>query len=58
MKRDGKLMDLEQASHRSEQQIDVIKSMATHVINTDNMNIVQQAAATIAALGIKVVQNA
>jgi GTPase SAR1 family protein len=58
MKRDGKLMDPEHASHRSEQQIDVIKSMATHVINTDNMNIEQQAAATIAALGIKVVQNA
>jgi len=51
-------MDLEHASHRSEQQIDVIKSIATHVINTDNMNIEQQAAATIAALGIKVVQNA
>jgi len=58
MKRDGKLMDAEHAAHRSEQQIDMIKSMATHVINTDSMNIEQQTAATIAALGIKTVQNA
>lgn len=58
MKRDGKLMDAEHAAHRSEQQIEAIKSMATHVINTDNMNIEQQTAATLVALGMKTVQNA
>ena len=52
LKRDGKLMSEDQSAHRSEQEIDIIKSMASHVVNTDNMSIEQQAEATLLAVGL------
>lgn len=58
LNRDGKLMDDSQKSHRSEQQIEIIKSMSTCVIKTDNMTIEQQAKETLKALGILEASNA
>jgi cytidylate kinase len=50
--RDGKLMSEDQASHRSEQEIDAIKAIASAIISTDNMTIEEQAQATLTAIGI------
>jgi len=47
MKRDGFLMSDEQMNHRSEQEIDLIKSMASAIINTDNLSIKDQVNETI-----------
>lgn len=47
LKRDGIHMTEEQKNHKSEQQIDIIKNMASLVINTDEMSIVDQTSATI-----------
>jgi dephospho-CoA kinase len=58
LKRDGQLMSDEQKNHRSEQQVDAIKDMASVIIKTDGMKIEQQAKATLEALGIAQVQNA
>jgi deoxyadenosine/deoxycytidine kinase len=57
-KRDGRMMSSDQQSHRSEQEIDMIKSIATCIINTDNMTIEEQAKATMAAVGLLKEQNA
>lgn len=46
MKRDGYIMTPEQMNHRSEQEIDLIKENASAIINTDNLNIAEQALAT------------
>jgi len=46
MKRDGYIMTAEQMNHRSEQEIDLIKENASAIINTDNLNIAEQALAT------------
>jgi len=58
LKRDGKLMSQEQTSHRSEQEIDLIKEMASYIIRTDNMSIEEQAMETIKTIGILKEQNA
>jgi hypothetical protein len=47
MKRDGLLMTEEQMNHRSEQEIDLIKSLASAIINTDNLSIKDQVSETI-----------
>lgn len=52
LKRDGKLMTEEQKNHKSEQQIDSIKTLASAIIKSDSMNIEEQAKATLAALKI------
>jgi dephospho-CoA kinase len=46
MRRDGHAMTPEQMNHRSEQEIDLIKEKASAIINTDNLNIAEQALAT------------
>jgi dephospho-CoA kinase len=46
MRRDGHEMTSEQMNHRSEQEIDLIKEKASAIINTDNLNIAEQALAT------------
>lgn len=53
MKRDGQLMKPEQLSHKSEQYINKIKEIATIVLNTNEMNVEQQATETLKAIGIK-----
>lgn len=57
-KRDGKFMDPILASHRSEQQIDMIKEISSLVINTDNMSIEEQTYATMDSLGLGNLTNA
>lgn len=52
LNRDGRLMTKDQLSHKSEQEIDMIKSIASCVINTDNMTVEEQAYATLSAIGI------
>lgn len=52
IKRDGRLMSSSQASHKSEQQIDAIKQMASAIINTDNMSIEEQSNATLSVMGL------
>lgn len=47
LERDGVHMTLEQKSHKSEQQISIIKEMASAVINTDSLTIAEQTKATI-----------
>lgn len=47
LKRDGIHMTDEQKNHKSEQQIDLIKEMASLVINTDDMSIQDQTYVTI-----------
>jgi hypothetical protein len=51
LKRDGRIMSVDQKNHISEQQIDIIKSMSNFVIQTDELTIEQQAKETIKALG-------
>jgi dephospho-CoA kinase len=51
-KRDGTTMSKEQSNHRSEKQIDTIKSIASSIINTDGMSIEEQTEATLASLGL------
>ena len=58
LKRDGRLMSQDQQAHRSEQQIETIKSISTCVINTDNMTIEEQAKAAMVSLGLLKEQNA
>jgi dephospho-CoA kinase len=58
MKRDGRLMSEEQKNHKSEQEMEMVKSIATHIIKTDNMTVEQQAQATLKTLGILKEQNA
>jgi hypothetical protein len=58
MKRDGKLMNAEQLSHSSEQQIDEIKQISSAIINTDNMTLEEQVEATLNSLGIGTKTNA
>lgn len=58
LKRDGKLMSDEQKSHKSEQEIEMIKNMASFVINTDNMSVEEQTLATVSKLGLLQDQNA
>jgi hypothetical protein len=48
----------EHMNHKSEQQISIVKEMATAVIDTTNMNIEQQTRATLEAIGILEVQSA
>lgn len=52
LKRDGRLMTDSQASHKSEQEINLIKDMASVIINTDSMSIEEQSKATLAAIGL------
>jgi len=52
LNRDGRLMSKDQSSHRSEQEIDMIKEMASCIINTDDMTVEEQAQATLDAIGI------
>jgi cytidylate kinase len=56
--RDGRLMTEEHMNHKSEQEISIVKEMATAVIDTTNMNIEQQTRATLEAIGALEVQSA
>jgi hypothetical protein len=56
--RDGRLMSDEHMNHKSEQQISIVKEIATSVIDTSNMNIEQQTKATLEAIGVLKVQSA
>lgn len=56
--RDGRLMTEEHMSHKSEQQISIVKELATAVIDTTNMNIEEQTKATLEAIGVLKVQSA
>jgi len=47
MKRDGMLMTEAQSSHVSEQECDLVKGLASAIINTDNMSMEDQASQTI-----------
>jgi dephospho-CoA kinase len=47
MKRDGMLMTKAQSSHVSEQECDLVKGLASAIINTDNMSMEDQASQTI-----------
>lgn len=47
LNRDGSYMTDEQKNHISEQQIDIVKEMASVVINTDGMSVADQTAHTI-----------
>jgi dephospho-CoA kinase len=47
IKRDGKVMSPEAAEHSSEKQMDVIKEMASIVIDTNGLDIEQQTSATL-----------
>jgi len=47
MKRDGLLMTEAQASHKSEKECDLVKELASAIIDTDNMSIEQQSAKTL-----------
>jgi dephospho-CoA kinase len=47
MKRDGYKMTPAQMNHKSEQEITLIKDMASVIIDTDNMTIAEQTAETI-----------
>jgi cytidylate kinase len=58
LKRDGKFMDPILASHRSEQEIEAVKSISSLVINTDNMSIEDQTYATMSSLGLGKLTNA
>ena len=58
VKRDGKLMSEEQKSHKSEQEIEIVKNISTHVIRTDNMTVEQQAQETLKLVGLLKEQNA
>jgi cytidylate kinase len=58
IKRDGKGMDPDLASHKSEHGIEAIKNMTKYIINTDNMSIEDQASATIDILKIAQMSNA
>lgn len=52
-KRDGKLMSEEHSSHRSENEIEKVKSISSLVINTDSMTLEEQAEQTLKSLNIK-----
>ena len=58
MKRDGKTMSQEQMLHKSEQEVNLVKDMATIKIVTDNMTIEDQANATVKSLGLLQEQHA
>ena len=47
LKRDGVIMTDEQANHKSETEIEVLKDLSTYVINTDSMSVEEQARATL-----------
>ena len=47
IKRDGYKMTSAQMNHKSEQEIDIVKDMASAIINTDNLTIEEQTAETI-----------
>jgi dephospho-CoA kinase len=50
LKRDGAVMTAEQSAHKSEREIDLVKQMATKIIDTNNLTIEQQAQATISVI--------
>jgi dephospho-CoA kinase len=52
LKRDGRLMTESQSSHRSEQEMEIVKEIASCVIKTDSMSIEDQAKETVKQLGI------
>lgn len=57
-KRDGRLMSDEQLSHKSEQEIMQVMSMASVIINTDNMSLEDQTLKTLKQIGLLQEQNA
>lgn len=52
IKRDGKISSAKEDSHITEQQGDIIKQLASFVIDTNNLNIEEQTKKTLQALGI------
>ena len=47
---DGVPMTEEQMNHRSEKEIDLVKQMATHILNTNTLNVEEQTTQTINVL--------
>jgi dephospho-CoA kinase len=58
LKRDGAIMSGEQSGHSSEMEAEEVKQVASAVIDTNNMNLEQQVAATLECLGIGIKSNA
>ena len=58
LKRDGAIMNSEQSGHSSEMEAEEVKQIASAVIDTNNMNLEQQVAATLECLGIGIKNNA
>ena len=58
LKRDGAIMSSEQSGHSSEMEAEEVKQVASAVIDTNNMNLEQQVAATLECLGIGIKSNA
>jgi len=52
LKRDGKLMDQKESLHSSEQGMDLIKQIASIVIDTNNLTLEEQVEATLSSLGV------
>ena len=51
-------MNSEQSGHSSEMEAEGVKQIASAVIDTNNMNLEQQVAATLECLGIGIKNNA
>lgn len=58
LKRDGKLMSLEQSSHSTEQGIDLIREISSIVIDTNNLTLEEQVEATLVGLEMRSKENA
>jgi hypothetical protein len=54
IKRDGRSMSIDEASHPSENGIETIKGISDIIINTDNMTVEEQVEATLGALSLEV----
>jgi dephospho-CoA kinase len=58
LKRDGAIMNSEQSGHSSEMEAEQVKQVASAIIDTNNMDLKQQVAATLECLGIGIKNNA
>ena len=58
LKRDGKKMDAEHASHHTENEIEEVKKLSSFLINTDGMTLEEQTEKTLQELRIKELTNA
>lgn len=51
MKRDGAISTSEQSSHKTENELDIVKNIASFIVDTDNLSIEEQANKTLKTLG-------